>query len=215
MGQNVKRAMILALLIGALLLDGRGAAAVDAGAGLEGTVTHDGAPVAGAVVHAGGERVRTDAAGRFQFPSFAVAGTERLIDVSVSAPRYGVWKLLGARLLANDMLRLTVELDRVPVTVRQHAPRARTQTSQTTQSSGSFSPSYSTSATGSVTTPPGVIRVWVTGSNVCDPQATGKVVSVDFKQYVKHVLPNEWFASWPQESLRAGAMAAKGYGWHQ
>ncbi len=41
------------------------------------------------------------------------------------------------------------------------------------------------------------------------------MVSVDFKQYVKHVLPNEWFASWPQESLRAGAMAAKGYGWYQ
>ncbi len=141
--------------------------------------------------------MRTDTAGRFRFPSFAVAGTERLVDVSVSAPRYGVWKLLSARLVADDTLRLTVELGRVPVTVRQHEPRAKTQTSQTTQSSGSFSPSYSTAATGSVTTPPGVIRVWVTGSNVCDPQAKGKVVTVDFKQYVKLVLPNEWFASWP------------------
>ncbi|MBA2362765.1 MAG: hypothetical protein H0V86_04460 [Chloroflexia bacterium] len=209
------RKMLFALLLCALLLNGRGAAVASAGAGLEGTVTHGGAPVANAVVQAGGERVQTDAAGRFRFPPFAVSGVERLVDVSVVAPRFGTWKLADARLVADDTLRLTVELGRTPVTRRQSAPRARTQTMETTQSAGSFSPSYTSTETGSVTTPPGVIRVWVTGSNVCDPNAKGTVVNVDFKQYVKHVLPHEWFASWPQEALRAGAMAAKGYGWHQ
>lgn len=32
--------------------------------------------------------------------------------------------------------------------------------------------------------------------------------------YVKDVLPNEWIDSWPAESLKAGAMAVKMYGWY-
>ncbi|GAA0961350.1 SpoIID/LytB domain-containing protein [Actinocorallia libanotica] len=40
-----------------------------------------------------------------------------------------------------------------------------------------------------------------------------RVDRVNFKQYVKDVLPNEWYASWPKESLRAGAIAAKNHGW--
>jgi hypothetical protein len=32
--------------------------------------------------------------------------------------------------------------------------------------------------------------------------------------YVKHVLPNEWIPNWPDESLRAGAMAVKMYAWY-
>jgi len=42
----------------------------------------------------------------------------------------------------------------------------------------------------------------------------GRVDRVDFKTYVKNVLPNEWISSWPAASLRAGAMAVKSYGWY-
>ncbi|MEU4821305.1 peptidase inhibitor family I36 protein [Actinomadura citrea] len=42
----------------------------------------------------------------------------------------------------------------------------------------------------------------------------GRVDRVAFKTYVKDVLPNEWVPSWPAESLKAGAMAVKGYGWY-
>ncbi|WP_239082521.1 peptidase inhibitor family I36 protein [Actinoplanes teichomyceticus] len=42
----------------------------------------------------------------------------------------------------------------------------------------------------------------------------GRVDRVDFKTYVKNVLPNEWVASWPAASLDAGAMAVKSYGWY-
>jgi hypothetical protein len=42
----------------------------------------------------------------------------------------------------------------------------------------------------------------------------GTVDRVDFKTYVKNVLPNEWISSWPAESLKAGAMAVKSYGWY-
>ncbi|GAA2615033.1 peptidase inhibitor family I36 protein [Actinomadura fulvescens] len=41
-----------------------------------------------------------------------------------------------------------------------------------------------------------------------------RVERVSFKYYVKNVLPNEWITSWPRESLRAGAMAVKSYGWY-
>ncbi len=42
----------------------------------------------------------------------------------------------------------------------------------------------------------------------------GRVDRVDFKTYVKNVLPNEWISSWPRESLRSGAMATKSYAWY-
>ncbi|WP_169807809.1 peptidase inhibitor family I36 protein [Actinomadura hibisca] len=41
-----------------------------------------------------------------------------------------------------------------------------------------------------------------------------RVERVAFKTYVQNVLPNEWVTSWPRESLRAGAMAVKHYGWY-
>jgi hypothetical protein len=42
----------------------------------------------------------------------------------------------------------------------------------------------------------------------------GRVDRVDFKTYVKNVLPNEWVSSWPNASLQAGAVAVKSYGWY-
>jgi Leucine-rich repeat (LRR) protein/uncharacterized protein YraI len=44
--------------------------------------------------------------------------------------------------------------------------------------------------------------------------STGTVDTVDFKLYTKRVLPQEWIASWPSESLKAGAMAVKTYAWY-
>ncbi|MFI0485318.1 SpoIID/LytB domain-containing protein [Actinomadura sp. 9N215] len=41
-----------------------------------------------------------------------------------------------------------------------------------------------------------------------------RVDRVPFKDYVRNVLPNEWITSWPNESLKAGAMAVKNYGWY-
>ncbi|WP_242907633.1 SpoIID/LytB domain-containing protein [Actinomadura terrae] len=41
-----------------------------------------------------------------------------------------------------------------------------------------------------------------------------RVERVAFKTYVQNVLPNEWVPSWPAESLKAGAMAVKSFGWY-
>jgi Stage II sporulation protein/Fibronectin type III domain len=57
----------------------------------------------------------------------------------------------------------------------------------------------------STTTPPPAIRVL---------RSTGVVQTVDFKTYVKVVMPAEWNALWPMESLRAGAVAIKQYAWY-
>ncbi len=57
------------------------------------------------------------------------------------------------------------------------------------------------------TAPPTTIRVFRT--------ATGAVDTVDFRTYVKNVLSREWISSWTTESIRAGAMAVKNYGWYQ
>jgi hypothetical protein len=57
----------------------------------------------------------------------------------------------------------------------------------------------------STTAPPPTIRVLRT---------SGVVQTVDFKTYVKVVMPAEWPPAWPIESMRAGAVAIKQYAWY-
>ncbi|GAA0935885.1 SpoIID/LytB domain-containing protein [Nonomuraea longicatena] len=45
-------------------------------------------------------------------------------------------------------------------------------------------------------------------------RAQNRVVRVGFKDYVKNVLPNEWLSNWRPESLKAGAVAVKNFGWY-
>lgn len=45
----------------------------------------------------------------------------------------------------------------------------------------------------------------------CHPGQTYHLEEIDFKDYVKGVLPNEWLPHWEQESLRAGAIVVKNY----
>lgn len=42
----------------------------------------------------------------------------------------------------------------------------------------------------------------------------GSVQVPFFEDYVKDVLPNEMYPSWPSETLRAGAVAARTFGWY-
>jgi uncharacterized repeat protein (TIGR01451 family) len=44
--------------------------------------------------------------------------------------------------------------------------------------------------------------------------ASGQIEVVDFKDYVKNVLPNEWISSWDMDALKAGAMSVKTYAWY-
>jgi peptidoglycan hydrolase-like amidase len=48
----------------------------------------------------------------------------------------------------------------------------------------------------------------------CNPYTTYTVKTIDFKDYIRHVLPNEWLPGWDSEALRAGAIATKMYAWY-
>lgn len=54
---------------------------------------------------------------------------------------------------------------------------------------------------------PSTIAVYMT--------STRKVKDVEFYDYCKGVLPNEWYSTWNEESLKAGAQAVKFVGWYR
>ncbi|WEG12847.1 SpoIID/LytB domain-containing protein [Pullulanibacillus sp. KACC 23026] len=59
---------------------------------------------------------------------------------------------------------------------------------------------------------PSSIKVLVrTGNN---PSASGTVKTYNFGTYLDDVLPNEWVASWPSNSLKAGAVSVRSYAWY-
>ena len=54
---------------------------------------------------------------------------------------------------------------------------------------------------------PKTIRVYRTSSKTIE--------KINFYDYCKNVLPNEWIASWSEESLKAGAQCVKFVGWYR
>ena len=60
---------------------------------------------------------------------------------------------------------------------------------------------------------PETIEVRITGQGVCTPHMTYHTETVDFKEYVKGVLPSEWYSTWDEDALKAGAVAVKMFGW--
>lgn len=60
---------------------------------------------------------------------------------------------------------------------------------------------------------PETIVVRITGQKTCTENMRYHTERIDFKEYVKGVLPNEWGHHWPEESLKAGAIAVKMYAW--
>lgn len=62
-------------------------------------------------------------------------------------------------------------------------------------------------------TPPATIRVIHHASNTCRNVPVGQIDTIPFEEYVKRVVPYEVFPSWPAETLKAQAVAARTYGW--
>ncbi|MEE2787481.1 MAG: SpoIID/LytB domain-containing protein [Myxococcota bacterium] len=59
--------------------------------------------------------------------------------------------------------------------------------------------------------PPDSIRIYRRGAE--NDSCLGRVDVIPLEEYVKGVVPHEWIASWTDESLRAGAIAARSYAW--
>lgn len=60
---------------------------------------------------------------------------------------------------------------------------------------------------------PETITVRITGQKECTYPQRYTEQEIDFKEYVKGVLPNEWGRNWDEDSLKAGAIAVKMYAW--
>jgi len=172
-----------------------------------------GLPIAGAVVSAPDLNLSgsSDAEGEFGWSHIAVPPPYLPITVLVSAEGYGLWTLRDVRVVPGDTLKLSVELGPDPVTITVPPPRAESPVFPPQQ----LLPALLDGFGGGATTPalPATLRVRITGDPYCNLTLPYTVETVDFKEYVKHVLPNEWVPSWPWESVRSGAMAAKMYAW--
>jgi len=173
-----------------------------------------GEAVAGARVSANelGLETTSDAEGQFIMREIPLESGVFETSVSVSASGFGQWEILGARVLAEDTLLLEVELAAEAITVVMPPPRAEQPDWPEIQGDGPAQALTIGELSGDAL--PATIRVRVTGYPYCDTSRPYTVQVVDFNDYVKHVLPNEWVPSWPGESLRAGAMAAKMYAWY-
>jgi len=182
-------------------------------ADVEGTVTDQltGLPVAGARVSVAelGLSAATDAGGHFGWRDAPLAQETLPVTITITAPGYGDWTIQNARLVAADTLILTVELSASPTVVVVPLPDPN-------RADWPSPDDLVTALADQSNLPvPNTIRVRVTGWAYCDLSRPYTVQVLDFRDYVKHVLPNEWGASWHRESLRAGAMAAKMYAWYQ
>jgi hypothetical protein len=137
------------------------------------------------------------------------------ITLTITAVGYGEWVLKDVRLVANDTLILKPQLSTKPYLSIVPPPRSHYQDYSThdTEFSTIQAP-LSTNDLSAGQPIPKNIRIRVAGYPYhCDTDRDYDIHFVDFKQYAKNVLPNEW-ALWSDDSLRAGAMAVKMYAWY-
>ena len=183
---------------------------------IEGLVVdgQSGSPIVGATVQVTelGLSTASGVDGTFGWQGLSPGQPVTEITVQVQAPGYGVWTLNGARLLSEETLIIDASLGPEPVTIDVPPPANE----RPMGFAGEPDPARTLQALGGAEdiALPETIRVRVTGYPICDTGRAYTVEVIDFKEYVKHVLPNEWVPSWPWESLRSGAMAAKMYAWY-
>lgn len=179
-------------------------------AGVQGYVTdaRTGRPVAGAHVAAWDGRLRavTNVAGQFAW-QVPLAEPSVPVTLTVSAAGYGAWTITNLRLVADDTLLLTAPLEERPVITAMPAlDAARPAPAELLEAWGALALDPASAPL------PETIRVRVTNWPHCDLSRPYTVQVVNFREYLRHVLPNEWGA-WHINSLRAGAMAVKMYAW--
>jgi hypothetical protein len=209
--------LITALLLLALPSQAAAPAAFALPSGLyaaaQGIVTDQlsGLPVAGAnvVIQDSGLAATADAGGHFSLGDIPLSQETLPVTITITAPGFADWTIQNARLVAADTLILTAALGASPTMIV--APPSASDRTDWPSPDGL----QSLSGDQSNLPLPSIIRVRVTNWPYCDTSRAYTVQTLDFRYYVKHVLPNEWGASWNREALRAGAMAAKMYAWYQ
>ncbi|HEY0604833.1 MAG TPA: SpoIID/LytB domain-containing protein [Herpetosiphonaceae bacterium] len=154
-----------------------------------------------------GLQATTNAKGAAVFDGLKVAEPTK-VEVMVRAKGFRPWIIRKATVLPNDTLIIDAPLSagvqsQAPEVIDVQAHRAE---SGAAQSPGPAMPTSDVGVMATHTTPPSTIRV--------HRVSLGRIDTVDFNYYVKHVLPSEWIASWHSQSLQAGAMSVKTYAWY-
>lgn len=170
-----------------------------------------GQPVAGAAVTAWEGRLNavSDSSGAFGWDAIPVSAAITAITLTVSAPGFGDWTIRNVRLVAGDTLELSAPLENQATLVTL----PELEGARPGPALADLQAQLSAQGIDPATQPlPESIRVRVTGWPYCDLNRPYTVEVVNFRDYVRHVLPNEWGA-WHIQSLRAGAMAVKMYAW--
>lgn len=173
-----------------------------------------GAPLSGADVSlAAGPALVTGADGAVRFAGLVVQGPYRAVTVSVHADGYddAVWK--DAEVFPADDTILPFRLTRTGrAQVFQDPPHALSQPGPGMNAAGPFGalPPDGGGGMSGLGPMPAYIRVWRKAKS----DAAGRTIveNIPFEEYVKGVVPREWYASWDAESLKAGCVAARTYG---
>ncbi len=215
LGTGLNRPILLLLV--AVAAGVWSAAAAAGSARVEGRVSDstDGAPIAGAVIAVPSLGLSTvsDADGMFRFSGIGIDGESLSTTITAAAAGYGDWTLQDVRLILGDTLILEIQLGPSPTLIVVPPPRGEIPAFPALQLAQAFQVEGGGGLSQLELPLPATIRVRVTGYPYCDTTRPYTVETLDFKQYVKHVLPNEWVANWPWESIRAGGMAVKMYAW--
>lgn len=158
--------------------------------------------------------LHTDGDGRFSALGITLDEGSAAVTITASKAGYADWQFQDIQLRADDTLILNIKLGSEPVVMQLPPPRVESPGSYRRAELEAALESFGAEALpGSI---PETITVRVYGEpySPCILNRTGyETQVVNFKEYVKHVLPNEWVYNWPGEALRAGAMAVKMYGW--
>ncbi len=159
----------------------------------------------------------TNSNGFFSIENISIPNPTLPITITISSDKYAQWQLSNVPLISNDTLMINSRLSHHPYNSRVAAYETR-HISTSADSLYTQDDSFTESAMPLIDLAPlpQYIRVRVSGYpySPCDVKRDYTVEIVDFKDYVKHVLPNEWNPRWHSESLRAGAIATKMYAWY-
>jgi hypothetical protein len=173
-----------------------------------------GRPVPGAVVTIPTFRVRTtsDHAGAFALPAAIPTRWPYVrLRVVIVAKGFGTWTIHGVPLYPDDTLELGAQLTSRAFDHAVLTPEERAASSPRAVGSAPGSRSGNTcSGWSSNLVPPQTIRVAVGDSVQTETSET-----IPFVEYMTHVLPDEWIASWDSDALGAGAAAVKTYAWYR
>ena len=164
----------------------------------------------------------TDDAGHFQLPRrvgfarLSFEGPHILAGTDATTEVLWVWRKTNDPVLADEYLRNRLPMDGDPIDDPDLTPQARrwlaNDREQVNAGYGTDGiPVGNVGVLKSGGMPPATVRVYRRGeeNNSCQ----GVVDVIPLEEYVRGVVPHEWIASWHEESLRAGAIAARSYAW--